>query len=78
MKFRLRTVWLTESKDILRKYQTLKEFSIETVGDNLYITLKGFEDLIKLSKRYGELIISASNVCCDNEDSIEIYDSYRE
>lgn len=77
MKFRLHTTWLTESKEILRKYPTLKKFSIETVGDNLYITLKGFEDLIKLSKRYGELIISAGNVC-DSEDSIEIYDSYRE
>lgn len=78
MKFRLNTVCLTESKEILRKYPTLKEFPIETVGDKLYITLKDLEDLTKLSKRYGELIISASNAYCDNEDSIEIYDGYRE
>jgi len=77
MKFRLHTVWLRESKEILKKYPTLKEFSIETVGDNLYITLKDLEDLTKLSAKYGEIILSSENSIY-GEPTIEIYDDYRE
>ena len=77
MKFRLHTVWLRESKEILKKYPTLKEFSIETVGDNLYITLKGLEDLTKLSEKYGAIILFSSEYIY-GEPTIEIYDDYRE
>lgn len=78
MKFRLHTVWLTESKEILKKYPTLKEFSIETVGDKLYITLKDLEDLTKLSVKCGAIILFSEIESILGEPTIEIYDDYRE
>lgn len=81
MKFRIiaTSTWMLndEAKMTLDKYPTLNEYPIEIVDGKLYVTLNGLEDLLKLSKRYGELIISASDII-DGEDTIEIYDDYRE
>lgn len=83
MKFRIiaTSIWGFNNdevtKKILDKYPTLNEYPIEIVDGKLYVTLNGLEDLLKLSKRYGELIVSSGDII-DGEDTIEIYDDYRE
>lgn len=74
MKFRLETVYLNASDKILEKYPALKEFNIETIENRLYITLNSLEDMMKLSEKFGEIIIASY----EKERTIEIYDDYRE
>ena len=79
MRFMLQvtSIWSHDAEEILEKYPTLKDFSIETVGEHLYITLNGLEDLMALSEKYGELVINACDIVY-GENIIEIYDFYRE
>lgn len=78
MKFRLTTVWDKDAKTILKRYPTIKDFNIEVTNDKLYVILDNLQDLVKLSSIYGELIIIDGNRYYVEEDTIEIYDDYRE
>lgn len=81
MKFRITvtSIWAfdNEAERILDKYPTLNEYHIEIVDGKLYVTLYGLEDLIKFTDKYGEIVISSATSEYD-DNTIEIYDDYRE
>lgn len=84
MKFRLIRTNDENADRILKKYPNLKNYDIDVVDGRLYITLKSFEELIKFASENNDSgydqkeVVIFGNDGWTKENTIEIYDDYRE